>query len=63
MKKLHSGIKRRRTAPKTQQEFEDILPAAISVVSNMLPSNVEVIQVYIGLRQENVKLSYDYEKE
>lgn len=63
MKKLHSGIKRRRTAPKPQQEFEDILPAAISVVSNMLPSNVEVIQVYIGLRQENVKISYDYEKE
>lgn len=63
MKKLPSGIKRRRTAPKTQQEFEDILPAAISVVSNMLPSNVEVTQVYIELRQENVKLSYDYEKE
>lgn len=63
MKKLPSGIKRRTSNPKPKQEFEDILPAAISVVSNMLPSNVEVIQVYIGLRQENVKLSYDYEKE
>lgn len=63
MKKLPSGIKRRRSTPKSQQEFEDILPAAISAVSSRLPSDVEVIQVYIGLRQEDVKLSYDYQKE
>jgi|GEM_PF-4941233 len=63
MKKLPSGIKRRNSLPKPKQEFEDILPAAISAVSSRLPSDVEVIQVYIGLRQEDVKLSYDYEKE
>lgn len=63
MNKLSSNIKRRRTAPEPQREFEHILPTAISAVSSHIPNDIEITQVYIELRQGNVKLGYDYQKE
>ncbi|MFK4897375.1 hypothetical protein [Lactococcus petauri] len=61
--KLSPNIKRKQVKQSPQREFEHVLPAAISAISNRLDAGIEVHEVYICLKNGKEYLSYDYKKE